>query len=95
MAAFNTHDLDHPLACLSADPTWVTGSDRSRGITELAKLFESAFTDLSPKLTIKNMVIDGNEVACESSEHLVVDGATRVDHIARSFLSVAACCASR
>ena len=94
MAAFNTHDLDL-VACLGADPPWVTGSDRSRGIAAFAKLFESAFTDLSPKLTIENVVIDGDEVACELSEHLVVDGATRVDHIAGSFLSVAACCASR
>ena len=95
VAAFNTHDLDHLLGCLSADTPWVTGSERSRGIAELAKLFESAFTDLSPKPTIENVVIDGDEVACELSEHLVVDGATRVDHIAGSFLSVAACCASR
>ena len=48
VAAFNTHDLDHLLACLSADTPWVTGSDRSRGIAQLAKLFEGAFTDLSP-----------------------------------------------
>ena len=48
MAAFNTHDLDHLFGCLSADTPRVTGSDRSRGIAELAKLFESAFTDLSP-----------------------------------------------
>ena len=41
------------------------------------------------------MVIDSDEVSCELSEHLVVDGATSVDHIAGSFLSVAACCASR
>jgi len=76
VAAFNTHDLDHLLGCLSADTPWVTGSDRSRSIAELAKLFESAFTGLSPKLTSKNVVIDGDEVACELSEHLVVDGAT-------------------
>src|SRR5439155_4201490 len=49
VAAFNTHDLDL-VACLSADTPWVTGSGRSRGIAELAELFESAFTDLSPKL---------------------------------------------
>ena len=95
MAAFNTHDLDHLLACLSADTPWVTGSDRSRGIAELAKLFESAIHGLEPRTDIKNVVIDGDEVACALSEHLVVDGATRVDHIAGSFLSVAACCASR
>ena len=39
------------------------------------------------------LVIDGDEVACELREHLVV--ATRVDHIAGSFLSVAVWCASR
>src|SRR5207302_4312067 len=50
---------------------------------------------LEPQTDIKNVVIDGDEVACELSERLVVDGATRVDHIAGSFLSVAACCASR
>ena len=48
VAAFNAHDLDHLLACFSADTPWVTRSDRSRGIAELAKLFEGAFTDLSP-----------------------------------------------
>jgi hypothetical protein len=48
VAVFNADDLDHLLACLSADTPWVTGSDRSRGIAELAKLFESAVTDLSP-----------------------------------------------
>ena len=48
MAAFNTHDLDHLLACLSTDTPWLTGSEPSRSIAELAKLFESAFTDLSP-----------------------------------------------
>ena len=82
MAAFNAHDLDHLLACFSADATWFTGSDRFRGTAELAKLFGSAFTELSPKLTIQTMVIDADQVACELSEQLVVDDATRVDHIA-------------
>ena len=50
VAAFNTHDLDL-VACLSADTPWVTGSGRSRGIAELAELFESAFTGFGPKLT--------------------------------------------
>ena len=95
MAAFNTHDLDHLLACLSADPTWVTGSDRSRGTARTREAVRKRIHDLSPKLTIENVVIDGDEVACELSEHLVVEGATRVDHIAGSFPSVAACCASR
>jgi heme-degrading monooxygenase HmoA len=82
VAAFNAHDLARLLACFSADALWVTGSDRFRGTAELAKLFESAFTELSPKLTIQNMVIDDDQVACQLREQLVVDGATRVDHIA-------------
>jgi uncharacterized protein len=82
VSAFNDHDLDHLLACFSADATWVTGSERFRGSAELTKLFESAFTELSPKLTIQTMLIDGDQVACELSEQLIVDGATQVDHIA-------------
>ena len=82
VSAFNAHDLDHLLLCFSADATWITGSDRFRGTAALAQLFASAFAELSPKLTILNMVINGDQVACELSEQLVVDGKTRVDHIA-------------
>src|SRR5947209_2477214 len=35
---------------------------------------------LEPQTDIKYVVIDGDEVACELSEHLVVDGATRRSH---------------
>jgi uncharacterized protein len=82
VAAFNAHDLDHLLLCFSADATWITGSDRFSGTAALAKLFASAFSELSPRLTILSMVIDGDHVACELSEQLAVDGKTRVDHIA-------------
>jgi heme-degrading monooxygenase HmoA len=80
--AFNARDLDRLLACFSADAIWLTGSDRFRGTAELATLFGNAFTELSPKLTIQNMVVNGDWVACELSEQLTVDGTTRTDHIA-------------
>ncbi len=35
-----------------------------------------------PHLTIQTMLSDGDQVACELTEQLVVDDATRVDHIA-------------
>lgn len=80
--AFNARDLDDLLGCFSADATWVTGSDRFRGTAELANLFEHAFTELRLELTIQQMVIERNWVACQLREQLVVDGMTRADHIA-------------
>jgi len=82
VSAFNAHDLDHLAACFSPDATWDTGSDRFRGTEELAKLFEGAFAELSPHLTIQTMLSEGDQVACELTEQIVVDDATRVDHIA-------------
>ena len=80
--SFNAYDLDGLLACFSAGATWVTGTDHFRGTAELAKLFQSAFSELSPKLTITSMVVDGDHVACELSEQFIVDGVARADHIA-------------
>jgi limonene-1,2-epoxide hydrolase/heme-degrading monooxygenase HmoA len=82
IVAFNARDLDRLLACFSADATWITGTDRFRGKAQLAKLFGSAFSELSPELTITSMLADRNHVACELSEQLVVGGVARVDHIA-------------
>jgi len=82
VAAFNDHDLDRLLACLTADATWVTGTDHFRGAAELAKLFGRAFSELSPTLTITTMMVDGNRVSCELSERFVVEGVARVEHIA-------------
>jgi heme-degrading monooxygenase HmoA len=81
-AAFNAQNLDGLLACFGADATWVTGTDHFRGAAELAKLFASAFSELSPELIVTTMLIDGDQVACQLSEHLVVDGVARVEQIA-------------
>ena len=80
--SFNAYDLDGLLACFSAEATWVTGTDHFRGRAELAKLFASAFSELSPKLTITSMVVDGDHVACELSEQFIVDGVAHVDQLA-------------
>jgi hypothetical protein len=57
-------------------------TDRVRGTAELAQLFERAFSELSPELHITTMVVDGDQAACELSEHLVINGVVRVDQIA-------------
>ena len=82
IAAFNARDLDRLIACFSTDATWVTGTDRFEGTAELAKLFADAFAELSPTLTITNIVVDRDHAACEMSEQLIANGVTRVDHIA-------------
>ena len=94
MAAFNTHK---PRPSLGLPQRRHAMGHRKRSLPRHRRTREALrrrIHGLEPQLTIKNMVIDGTEVACELSEHLV-EGATRVDHIAGSFLSVAAWCASR
>jgi len=80
--AFDAGDLDALLACFAADATWVTGADGFRGHDELRELFAGAFAALRPRLHVDVLLVDGDRVACELREDLVVDGAARTDHIA-------------
>ena len=80
--AFNEQDLDALMAGLSEDATWVTGTDRLRGVAALRELFASAFADLAPLLHIESLVVDGDRVASELREEYTVDGVARTDHIA-------------
>jgi uncharacterized protein (TIGR02246 family) len=80
--AFNAHDLAGLLACFTNDATWVTGTSRFRGRSELERLFGGAFRALAPTLTIENMLVEGDRVACELREDYTVDGVARTDRIA-------------
>jgi limonene-1,2-epoxide hydrolase/heme-degrading monooxygenase HmoA len=81
VAALNEQNLDRLLACFSADATWVADTDRLSGSEELARFFQDLFSS-SPEVSIETMVSDGDRVACEMSEQLVVDGVTRVNRVA-------------
>ena len=81
VAALNAQNLDRLLACFSADATWLAGADRLSGSEELARFFQDLFSS-SPELSIETIVSDGDRVACELSERLVVDGVMRVDRVA-------------
>ena len=80
--AFNASDLDGLMACFSDEAAWVTGTDSFCGTTDLKELFANAFAGLAPKLQIESIIVDGNRVACELREDLVVDGVARSDCIA-------------
>lgn len=72
--AFNAGDLDALLVGLSDDATWVTGTDRFRGVADLEQLFASAFAELSPRLHVESLLVQGDRVACELREDYRVDG---------------------
>lgn len=73
LTAFNHQDLDTLLAGFAADAVWVTGTDVFRGHAQLADLFGGAFA-LAPTLRAATVLIDGDRVAAELTEHLVHQG---------------------
>ena len=83
--AFNAHDLDALMACFSTDASWATGADRFQGAAALRTLFAGAFEALSPRLSLQNLLVQGDEVACELREDYSVGGVDRTDHIAGFF----------
>ena len=80
--AFNARDLDALIAGLSEDASWVTGTDRFRDIAALGQLFTAAFTELSPRLHVESLLVEGRRVVCQLREDYTADGAQRTDHIA-------------
>ncbi|HEY3577147.1 MAG TPA: nuclear transport factor 2 family protein [Gaiellaceae bacterium] len=83
--AFNAQDLDALMACFTADANWVTGADRFQGAAALRALFAGAFETLSPRLSLQNLLVQGDQVACELREDYSAQGVDRTDHIAGFF----------
>ena len=80
--AFNAHDLDALMDCFSAYATWVTGTDRFEGSAALRTLFAGAFGALVPRLHLQNLLVHGDQVACELREDYSAGGVERSDQIA-------------
>jgi hypothetical protein len=80
--ALNARDLDTLMAGFGEDVTWVTGTDRFRGLAALEQLFATAFTELSPHLRVQSLLVQGDRVACELREDYVAEGVRYTDHIA-------------
>lgn len=82
VAAFNHGDLDALMAGFTDDAVWVTGTTVVRGRDQLAEFFGAAMTGLTPTLTVRELLADGERVACELTETLAVDGEQRTYAIA-------------
>jgi len=80
--AFNARDLGALMAGLSEDASWVTGTDHLRGAAALEQLFAAAFAEISPRLHIESLLVQGDRVVSELREEYTADGVERTDHIA-------------
>ena len=85
LAAFNAHDTDRLLTGLAPDAVWVTGQDIVVGADGLADTFDDWLWSLDPRLDLVRMIIQGDDVAAELHEHLLVDGERREFAIAAFF----------
>ncbi len=82
VAAFNSRDVERLMAGLAEDVVWQTGADTIRGRSELAAVFSDAFRVIAPQLTIRSLLIDRDQAACELRERMTVDDVAREDYIA-------------
>jgi len=80
--AFSARDLGALMAGLSEDATWVTGTDRFHGAAALEQLFTAAFAEISPRLHVESLLVQGDRVVCELREEYTADGVERIDHLA-------------
>ncbi|MPZ72434.1 MAG: nuclear transport factor 2 family protein [Nitriliruptorales bacterium] len=75
-AAFNTGDLDALMAGFTDDAVFSTGEHLVVGHRGIRQMFRDALAQLSPSLTLRAAVAQGDVVACELTEQLMVEGAT-------------------
>jgi ketosteroid isomerase-like protein len=80
--AFNTRDLAALMAGFTEDALWVTGTSVARGHGELTELFAGAMEGLLPTLVVRDLLAEGDRVACELTETLTVDSEERTFAIA-------------
>lgn len=72
--AFNAGDVDALLAVFAEDAVFATGEHLVIGARGLRAMFSEALAELSPTLTLRGQVVQGEVVACELSEQLTVEG---------------------
>lgn len=74
-AAFNTGDIDALMAGFAEDAVFSTGEHLVVGHRGLREMFRDALQQLTPSLTLRSSVVQGDVVACELTERLTVEGA--------------------
>jgi ketosteroid isomerase-like protein len=74
--AFSAGKLDRMLATLAPTAHFSSGTT-SVDPSEFAEFFGWAIRELSPAIRIDNLLVDGDQVACQFVESITVDGERR------------------
>ena len=75
VAAFNAGDLEALLSGFADDAVFATGDHLVVGRRGLRAMFGDALASLQPQMELRAAVVQGDVVACELTERLVVEGA--------------------
>ena len=71
--AFSAGDLDRMLATLAPSARFVTGKTAVDPV-DFPEFFGWAIREISPSMQIENLLVDGDQVACQFVESISVDG---------------------
>jgi hypothetical protein len=76
LEAFSARDLPAMLATMAPDATFVSGATLVAP-EEFEEFFGWAMQEIDPTVTIANLVVDDQQVACEFIESVTIDGERR------------------
>ncbi|MDP9117069.1 MAG: nuclear transport factor 2 family protein [Actinomycetota bacterium] len=81
LEAFSAGELDRMLSTLSCSAHFVTGRT-TVDPPDFREFFGWAIREISPKIKIETLLVDGDEVACQFVESITVDGSQQ--HLSRA-----------
>lgn len=81
LEAFSAGDLDRMLATLAPAARFVTGMT-AVDPADFPDFFGWAIREISPTVQIENLLVDGDQVACQFIESITVDGSQQ--HLPRA-----------
>lgn len=86
IAAFNRCDADAVMVGFDSDAVFSTADHTAIGARAIRALFIDSFASpITAELAIGQLVVDGDTVACELTEHLTVEGTTHTIDVAAFF----------
>lgn len=83
LAAFNAADLEAVMRGIADDAVLTVGDHTAIGARAIRGLFADSFaTPVGAELAVRRAVVDGDTVACELTEELVVEGTSHTIDVA-------------
>lgn len=83
--AFNASDLERIVAGFGEDAVFASGEHLAVGRRGISAMFADAVRDLDATLEVRSAVTQGEVVACELTERLVLQGQEFIFHLAAFF----------